>query len=96
MQYNFYLITLWHKLQKLPTLEKSEKRLRFEKVATGRVQKIVDTLSLLANCANRSNYEYSEQDVDFMFNEINKALKESRAAYTKEMSKASKFTFTFK
>lgn len=60
-------------------MEKSEKRQRFEKVATGRVQKIVNTLSLLANCANRSNYEYNEQDVEFMYNEISKALKESRA-----------------
>ena len=75
---------------------KSEKRQRFEKVATGRVQKIVDTLSLLANCANRSNYEYTEQDVEFMYNEISKALKESRAAYTKELGKACKSTFAFK
>lgn len=77
-------------------MEKTEKRLRFEKVATGRVQKIVDTLSLLANCSNRSNYEYTEQDVEFMFNEIGKALKESRSAYAKELTKTSKSTFAFK
>ncbi|MDE6648912.1 MAG: hypothetical protein K2K45_03175 [Muribaculaceae bacterium] len=77
-------------------MEKSEKRQRFEKVASGRVQKIVDTLSLLANCANRSNYEYNEHDVEFMYNEISKALKESRAAYIKEFNKASRPTFAFK
>lgn len=80
----------------MDNMNKTEKRLRFEKVATNRVQRIVDTLALLSNCANRSNYEYTEEDVDFMFNEIGKALKESRATYAKELGKVSRSTFTFK
>jgi uncharacterized protein (DUF927 family) len=77
-------------------MEKSKKRERFEKVAGNRVQRVLDTLQLLKNCSNRNNYEYSESDVEQMFSEISKALKESRAAYTSELHKANKKGFTFK
>lgn len=77
-------------------MAKSEKRQRFEKVAGNRVQKVLDTLQLLKNCSNRNNYEYSESDVDQMFSEISKALKDSRAAYVNELRKSNKQGFTFK
>ena len=77
-------------------MEKTVKRQRFEKVAGKRVQKILDTLQLLKNCSNRNNYEYFESDVEQMFSEISRVLKESRAAYTNELHKANKQGFTFK
>lgn len=77
-------------------MPKTEKRLRFEKVAGSRVQKILDTLQLLKNCSNRNNYEYSEADVEQMFSEISKALRDARSAYVGEMNKVSKKGFTFK
>lgn len=75
---------------------KTTKRQRFEKVAGKRVQKILDTLQLLKNCSNRNNYEFTEADVELMFSEISKALKDSRAAYTNELHKINKQGFTFK
>ena len=77
-------------------MAKTEKRVRFEKVAGNRVQKILDTLQLLKNCSNRNNYDYDESDVDQMFSEMGKALKESRASYMNELHKASKQGFSFK
>lgn len=77
-------------------MEKSKKRERFEKVAGNRVQRVLDTLQLLKNCSNRNNYEYSESDVEQMFSEISRVMKESRAAYTSELHKANKQGFTFK
>ena len=77
-------------------MSKTEKRQRFEKVAGNRVQKVLDTLQLLKNCSNRNNYEYSESDVEQMFSEIARTMKESRAAYTNELHKATKQGFTFK
>lgn len=77
-------------------MPKTEKRQRFEKVAGNRVQKILDTLQLLKNCSNRNNYDYSDKDVDQMFTEITKALKESRAAFSSELHKANKQGFSFK
>lgn len=77
-------------------MEKSDKRQRFEKVAGHRVQKILDTLALLQNCSNRNNYEYSETDIEQMFSEISKALRDARSAYVGELNKVSKKGFTFK
>lgn len=75
---------------------KSIKRQRFEKVAANRVQKILDTLQLLKNCSNRNNYEYTNHDVEQMFSEISKELKDTRATYANELSKTNKQGFTFK
>ena len=77
------------------TMKKSEKRLRFEKVASNRVQKIIDFLNLLKNCSNRNNYEYTEDDVQLMFSEIQKALKDAKNAYNIELSKSNKSGFSF-
>ena len=71
------------------------RRKRFEKVASGRVQKVIDTLNLLQNCANTNNYEYDDNDVELMFGEINKALKEARNAYISAKNKECKKTFSF-
>lgn len=76
-------------------MEVKSKRKRFEKVAGNRVQKVIDFLMLLQNCANRNNYEYTEEDVEHMFSEIQKTLKETRAKYQTELNKASKKGFQF-
>lgn len=74
----------------------TEKRERFEKVASNRVQRIIDTLNLLKNCSNRSNYDYSADDVELMFHSIGKALREAKAAYTSELESTEKRGFSFK
>ena len=74
---------------------KSSKRMRFEKVASTRVQKVISMLDLLGNCANTNNYEYDSADVDLMFTEINKALRDARNAYTSALNKESKSFFSF-
>lgn len=76
-------------------MEGTSKRQRFEKVAGKRVQKIIDFLTLLQNCSNRNNYEYTETDVEHMFSEISKVLKETRAKYQAELSKTNKTGFQF-
>lgn len=76
-------------------MEKSAKRLRFEKVASGRVQRVLDTLQLIQNCSNRNNYEYEEADVERMFSEINKAVKDAHAAYSKELNRSKRQGFSF-
>lgn len=76
-------------------MEAKSKRERFEKVAGNRVQKIIDFLTLLQNCSNRNNYEYTQEDVEHMFTEIQKTLKETRAKYQSELNKVSKTGFQF-
>lgn len=73
----------------------SKRRERFEKVASNRVQKIIDYINLLGNCANKNNYEYTDKDVELMFKEINRTLKETRILYDKELNKTNKDGFKF-
>ena len=71
------------------------RRQRFEKVASNRVQRILDTLGLLQNCAKKNNYEYDEKDVEMMFSEISKAVKEAKAVFLNEMNKGNRRGFKF-
>lgn len=73
----------------------SEKRKRFEKVASKRVQFIIDKLDLLGNCSSRSNYEYSEEDVKKMFVAIKDKLRQVEVLYKEEISKQNKEKFKF-
>lgn len=77
-------------------MEGNVKRKRFTKVAGNRVQKIIDYLKLLQNCSNRRNYEYDEEDVNHMFEEINRMLKETKNVYKVELNKSSRSGFNFK
>ena len=77
-------------------MAENSRRNRFTKVATNRVQKIIDYLNLLQNCSNRRNYEYDEDDVNHMFEEISKALKDAKAVFANELSEGNgKSGFTF-
>lgn len=73
----------------------SERRKRFEKVASKRVQFIIDKLDLLGNCSNRSNYEYSEEDVRKMFGAIKSRTKQIEALFKEELEKQNKSKFKF-
>jgi hypothetical protein len=75
---------------------KSEKRKRFEKVAENRVDKILEGLRLLGNCSNKNNYEFTKEDVDFMFDEIRKALRVAQSKFESEININEQKKFKFK
>jgi len=74
---------------------KNQKRDRFEKVAARRVQKIIDFMESLSNCANRVNYDYNQEDVRKMFKAIKEQLNITEAAFDKQLSKEGKNSFKF-
>jgi hypothetical protein len=74
---------------------KEKKRERFEKVAGKRVQFILDKLELLGNCANSSNYDYSEEDVKKMFSAIRSRTRQVEALFQDELSKQDNSKFRF-
>lgn len=76
-------------------MAENTKRERFTKVASNRVQNVLHYLNLLKNCANKSNYEYTQEDVDKMFSEISKAVREAKAVYANEQSKQKNSGFSF-
>lgn len=61
---------------------------RFKRVAENRTNKIIDQIRLLGNCANRSNYEYTDDDIKKIFNAIDSELKATKQKYqTKTITK---------
>jgi hypothetical protein len=70
------------------------KRDRFITVAGRRVQKVLDDLESLSKCANKSTYEYSDEEVKKMLKAINEKLASLKAAFSAN-SKTGKQTFEF-
>lgn len=60
------------------TEQKSE---RFKRIAENRTNRIIEGLRLLGNCSNRSNYDYTEEDVRKIFSAIEHELKETKKKF---------------
>lgn len=54
---------------------------RFKRLATTRTNIILKRLKVLGNCSNRNIYEYEEQDIDKIFSEIERKVKETKAKF---------------
>lgn len=68
------------------------KRERFVRIAENRTNRIIDTLRLLSNCSNKSNYEYTEEDIKKIFNAIDKEVRNARNAFTGGESESERFS----
>ena len=69
------------------------KREKFVRIAEARTNKIINMIQLLGNCSNQSLYEYSQKDLNKIFNTIQTELDEAKKRYSKQDSpKGSKFT----
>ena len=54
---------------------------RFKRVASKRTNEILEKIRILGNCSNKSSYEYTEEEVNKIFNEIDKQLKLTKAKF---------------
>ena len=73
--------------------EKQTKRDKFVRLAEARTNKIIDMLQLLSNCSNSNVYDYTQQDVDKIFNAIDAEVKEAKKKFSKiESKKSTRFT----
>ena len=69
------------------------KREKFVRIAEARTNKIINMIQLLGNCSNQNLYEYSQKDINKIFNAIQTELDEAKKRYSKQDSqKGSKFT----
>lgn len=74
-------------------VKEETKRIKFVRIAEARTNKIIDMIQLLGNCSNASAYEYTNADIDKIFNAIEVELKEARKKFSKiESKKGTKFT----
>lgn len=54
---------------------------RFKRLATLRTNVVLKRLKVLGNCSNRHIYEYDENDIDKIFSEIERKVKEVKAKF---------------
>lgn len=62
-------------------MTKETKNERFKRIAAKRTNDVLDKIRLLGNCANKNTYEYSKDEVNKIFNEIEKCLKIAKLKY---------------
>lgn len=65
----------------MPKEGKIEKRRRFERLAVYRTNEVLKRLKVLGNCSNRSAYDYEERDVNKIFSEIDRKVRETKAKF---------------
>jgi hypothetical protein len=57
------------------------KKIRFKKLAEYRTNEVLKRLKILGNCANRSAYEYTEEEIGRIFSEIERKVKEVKIKF---------------
>ena len=73
--------------------ENETKNEKFVRIASPRINAVIDKLNILSNCAS-SNYEYTEEQVKNMFQAISDAVDACYAQFQpKVKSEKEKFTF---
>lgn len=64
----------------LETMDET-RRQRFKRLATRRVNKVLNQLRILGNLANKSYYDYNENDINKMFRVIDAQLKAAKGKF---------------
>lgn len=63
---------------------KETKREKFVRLAENRTNRILSTLVLLGNCSNTGAYEYTQKDVDKIFNAIQAQVNDTKKRFTQK------------
>ena len=62
-------------------MKQENKNERFKRIATKRTNEILEKIRILGNCSNKSSYEYSEEEINKIFSEIDKQLRLTKAKF---------------
>ena len=73
------MLSSQHMAKEINKNETSEDR--FKRLATLRTNTVLQKLKVLGNCSNRQAYAYDEDDVDKIFSEIERRVKEIKAKF---------------
>ena len=60
----------------------SQRRLKFAELATKRVNKATQAIRVIGNLSNKSNYEYTDQDVRSIIRELNAAVADVKRRFS--------------
>lgn len=67
-------------------MSQDKNRERFERLAEKRTRAVLDKLDILANCANERRYDYSDEEVEKIFDAIEQKVRETRSKFNTEES----------
>lgn len=67
------------------------KRENFKRISENRVSKILTMIAQLKNLSNSSYYEYTEEEINKIFDAINDEAKKSKEALLKNNKKKKRF-----
>ena len=68
-------------MKKQKTAKKETKRDRFRRLAQLRTNQVIKRLKILGNCAERSRYEYTKEDMERIFTAIDRRMNKTRAKF---------------
>ena len=68
-------------------MEKETKNKRFKRIAEKRTNEVLEKIRILGNCANTSSYEYSDEEVNKIFSEIDRQIKQTKAKFLSRRNK---------
>ena len=68
-------------------MDKETRHERFRRIAAKRTNDILDKMRILGNCSNKSSYEYTEDEVNKIFYELDKQLKLTKARFISKKTK---------
>ena len=54
---------------------------RFKRLAEYRTNEVLKRLKVLGNCANRSAYDYTEEEINKIFSEIERKVRETKSKF---------------
>ena len=72
--------------------EQESKREKFIRIAEARTNKAAEMIRLLGNCANKTTYAYTDEDIKKIFNYLDKEIKSVRNKYSGMDSDDGRFT----
>ncbi len=58
-----------------------EKHERFKRLASQRTNNVLKSIKVLGNCSNKSSYAYTADEINKIFSEIDKQLKDTKALF---------------
>lgn len=59
-----------------------KRRDNFRRLAVARTKEVLRRLKILGNCANRSHYDYTEEEINKIFSEVEKKVREAKMKFT--------------
>jgi hypothetical protein len=62
-------------------MEQESRHERFRRIAAKRTNEILEKIRILGNCANKSSYDYTEEEINKIFSEIDKQLKLTKGKF---------------